>query len=618
MEIIANLSRVLRVMSQGTRFRSRFHDSPHRGEPRWRAGLWLCGLLSFGGVIVAGCGSQEPPRSTTKAPVASGSPVVSSASPKVLEPAQTPVKTAEAKPESVPSKESAATTTAAATATATPTATGHGDALFARHCAGCHGENGNGEGSVARFLYPKPRNLRLGKFKLITTTNSVPADDDLLRSISNGIPGSSMVAYGHLPLEERKALVEQVRALVRAGLEERLKKDAIEFGEEPDPTKIAADVKEKTKPGPVIEIPKDWPKDTAESVARGRALYAKVACASCHGETGKGDGIQEQKDETGMPIRPRDFTRGIFKGGRETAQLYARLALGVPGTPMPSTQYLKPLEIADLVSFTESLSDPSLSEKYQTARRRIVARKVDQAFADEVPDSAWTTATVAKVGVTPLWWRDFDAPELTVQAVHDGKDLAVRLTWLDPTRNDAAQWTDEFEDMAALQLFVGPLEPFLGMGANGAVVDMWHWRAGWEKTLSEENSLLDDYPFESAFYRDWAKSKGVKFPDFNTARAAGNLQAQPSQTHGVTGLTARGPGSSTYSPKASKLTKAKAKWSDGRWTLVLRRPLDPGPDAGVALAVGRGCSIAFALWDGAARDRNGQKLFSAWNDLVIE
>jgi hypothetical protein len=27
-------------------------------------------------------------------------------------------------------------------------------------------------------------------------------------------------------------------------------------------------------------------------------------------------------------------------------------------------------------------------------------------------------------------------------------------------------------------------------------------------------------------------------------------------------------------------------------------------------------TIAFALWDGAARDRNGQKLVSIWHDLA--
>jgi DMSO reductase family type II enzyme heme b subunit len=51
---------------------------------------------------------------------------------------------------------------------------------------------------------------------------------------------------------------------------------------------------------------------------------------------------------------------------------------------------------------------------------------------------------------------------------------------------------------------------------------------------------------------------------------------------------------------------------------VLRRPLAVKPDDGVSLKPGETCSIAFALWDGAARDRNGQKLISIWHDLKLE
>ena len=44
-----------------------------------------------------------------------------------------------------------------------------GKALFARHCANCHGEQGDGKGPAAVFLYPKPRDLTSGKFKVRTT-----------------------------------------------------------------------------------------------------------------------------------------------------------------------------------------------------------------------------------------------------------------------------------------------------------------------------------------------------------------------------------------------------------------------------------------------------------------
>ena len=71
-------------------------------------------------------------------------------------------------------------------------------------------------------------------------------------------------------------------------------------------------------------------------------------------------------------------------------------------------------------------------------------------------------------------------------------------------------------------------------------------------------------------------------------------------------------------PRTSQVVTAHGNWGAGRWTVVLRRPLHIPPDAGLALAPGARGSIAFALWDGAARDRNGQKLVSIWHDLTLE
>ena len=95
-------------------------------------------------------------------------------------------------------------------------------AALRRYCAACHGENGDGNGPAARFLYPKPRNFREGQFRLVTTTNRVPSDEDLMRVLERGMPGSAMFPLGHLAEADRKALVAHVRRLIREGLEDRL------------------------------------------------------------------------------------------------------------------------------------------------------------------------------------------------------------------------------------------------------------------------------------------------------------------------------------------------------------------------------------------------------------
>ncbi|MBV8488503.1 MAG: c-type cytochrome, partial [Planctomycetaceae bacterium] len=115
----------------------------------------------------------------------------------------------------------------------------NGPQLFGQYCAACHGENGDGNGLAARFLYPKPRNFREGQFRLVTTTNRVPSDEDLMRVVVRGMPGSAMFPLGHLGEAERKELVTHVRRLVRGGLEDRLRREAKEFGEEVVPEELA-------------------------------------------------------------------------------------------------------------------------------------------------------------------------------------------------------------------------------------------------------------------------------------------------------------------------------------------------------------------------------------------
>jgi hypothetical protein len=52
---------------------------------------------------------------------------------------------------------------------------------------------------------------------------------------------------------------------------------------------------------------------------------------------------------------------------------------------------------------------------------------------------------------------------------------------------------------------------------------------------------------------------------------------------------------------------------------LLRRSLSvPSPDDGIGLVAGQTAAVAFAVWDGEHRDRNGQKQVSIWQDLVLE
>jgi mono/diheme cytochrome c family protein len=501
---------------------------------------------------------------------------------------------------------------------------GRGRELYANYCAGCHGENGDGNGPAARFLDPKPRDFGEAKFRIITTTNQIPSDADLKRVVTNGMPGSAMFPFGHLDDADVTALVGEVRRLVRLGVEERLRKSAADSGDALDEKEMAELINTGTQPGDPVPVPDKLPEMTAESVRRGAELFRNTtaACAACHGEKGKGDGVQEQRNDNGMPTRPRDLTRGIFKGGRDPRQLYARIVRGLPGSPMPGNSFLKPADIGDLINHILSLSTAEDSARTQHRRQSIPAARVP-ALPE---DAAWPDAKALPTVVTPLWWRNYEEPALRVAALHDGRSLAIRLTWNDATRNDSAVRPQDFEDLAAVQLFKGSPEPFLGMGAVDKSLDVWLWRAGWLKKpagvadvdTAYPNMAVDLYPFERKGDGPRPHATERQDKDYLAALAVGNALADPSRPLSAASLTARGFGTLTMRPRPSQAVGATATWKDGRWTVVLRRPLNPGDGNGLALAAGDRVSVAFALWDGAARDRNGQKLVSIWHDLLIE
>lgn len=237
-----------------------------------------------------------------------------------------------------------------------------GVALYAHNCARCHGSRGTCDGATSPYLDPPARRFGQEKFMLASTPNGMATDEDLMYVITHGIPATAMPAFDHLPERDRKALVRHIRWMTRAGvyarLYQRAKKD--EPDADPDVAELSTAAAAQAPPAPAIEVPADLPPPTSDSITRGQQTFAKN-CATCHGPKGAGDGpqVKDMKNDNGRPTKPRDLARGIFKGGGEPGRLYVRIAVGMPGTPMPaSSGALKPDEIVDLVNFVRSLSHP--------------------------------------------------------------------------------------------------------------------------------------------------------------------------------------------------------------------------------------------------------------------
>lgn len=241
-----------------------------------------------------------------------------------------------------------------------------GQRVYVAECAGCHGLTGDGSGPASGVLNPRPRNFRKGVFKFRSTrTGERPVRSDIFRTITNGLAGSAMPNFRLIPEELRWDLVEYVRYLSMRGEFEQMMLDLAWSEEElPDAAEVAGIIRSRWDERNLRSVYPSVaePERDQASIERGRALFLdpqRGSCFSCHGATGRGDGptANDYKDDWGYPIRPRDFSQGVFRAGSAPQDLYLSIATGIGGTPMGSFEgVLKPEEIWDLVHYVQALA----------------------------------------------------------------------------------------------------------------------------------------------------------------------------------------------------------------------------------------------------------------------
>ena len=509
-----------------------------------------------------------------------------------------------------------------------------GKALFAKQCVICHGEAGDGQGKFAYLMNPRPRNFQKGKFKLATTQNQIPTDADLLRTISRGMPGSAMPPWGHLPLADLKALVKYVRQIRYRAAQAELEKEVADgtFTRQEMP----AELTKRTRPGPPLVIPPEPAFDNVQWF-RGRKIYLE-ACASCHGVDGQPVASAVKFDEEGYPVPPRSFVNGIFKGGSEGHQLYARIMMGMRGTPMPASRgNFSDDDAWDLIHYVQSLARKGAQERAQMHQGTFVAPIIRGSLPAGPLDPEWNQARPLYVALTPLWWTANRIEGLMVQALHNDTELSLRFSWLDPTVDDQAVRQTAFRDAVAIQFSLSPNPPFY-MGDRGkhGGVNIWMWKADRQKNIAGgyqdvdaafPNMVVDMYPEQQ--HSNAAAGKSCPFaaitthnPLFITAWGAGNLVANPMLKTPVESLVARGPGTLAGKPANIQLVRGQAVYQRGVWYVQLQRRmaftnLDRHGDERVFKA-GDYLPVSFAIWNGSAGDRDGKKNISIWQKLVIE
>jgi cytochrome c oxidase cbb3-type subunit 2 len=445
-----------------------------------------------------------------------------------------------------------------------------GKAVYDRWCAGCHGDTGAGDGPGANTMLPRPRDFTRGVYKIRTTASgAIPTDADILRVVDEGMPGTAMPGW-------RERLSERERGDVVAYL-----KSLSTFF---------------SQPASAIAIG-GAPDGGEQAIADGRATYRKLECFKCHGQAGRGDGPSAPtlEDDWDHPIRAADLTtRWAFRGGGTVEAIYARLRTGLDGTPMPSFAdaveqgLVTDEQLWHVAAYVASLS-PETPRVREVIRARLVA-----ALPSSPDDTAWARAepswipTVGQIVVKPRWF----APTVSgvwVQAVHDGRRLALRLVWHDPSRSPDPAWDEWLGRMAATMTDV-----------DGALAT----RQGADRLV------LQWAPQPDAADRPYFLGGSARRPVHAWRWTSAPDRVEVGGAQGLGTFAAAGP--------AGSVTHA-ARFADGAWRLQLVRALRPADTTGApTFTPGQAVPLALFVADGSNGEDDVRGAVSTWYAVHLD
>jgi DMSO reductase family type II enzyme heme b subunit len=284
--------------------------------------------------------------------------------------------------------------------------------VYDSRCAACHGTAGNGDGPLAPEVFPAPRDLAHGPYRLrATVSGGAPLDSDIIGVTAHGLGDTSMGRFLALGAQRLEDLAGYVQSLA--------------------PTLFA------TQAATIATTP--MPSESIVSLAtRGRAVYETAKCAECHGPGGRGDGpaAATLKDSAGHPSIATNLTkRWLFKGGGTAADVYRILTAGMDGTPMQAYPTMSPEDRWAVGYYIDRLAR-SRMRFAPTVQAAVVTEKLP------LDPSApfWKAALPALVPLgaqmeVPPYWSQPSVDQVEVVAAVNDDQFGILLIWDDRSRN---------------------------------------------------------------------------------------------------------------------------------------------------------------------------------------
>ena len=359
------------------------------------------------------------------------------------------------------------------------------------------------------------------------------------------------------------------------------------------------------RPPPALDFGR--PPGTSEAgLAEGREVYELLECFKCHGDAARGDGpsAPTMTDDWDFPIRPTDLSEPwFFNGGATVEDIYRRLQTGLDGTPMPSFSdaieggLITEEQLWRVAQYVGSLG----SHDRPRVREVIRAPRIEGSLPAGPDDESWGgveayyVPMVGQIIRRPRWFAP-TVDGLWAQAVHNGEELALRITWHDPSASPDSTW-QEWLDLVAATLTDadGPI-------ANIQGPDRLHvqWPVRIPDGLELPYFLGGDRKNPVEMWR-WTST-----PDQLETGTATGLDAFASRA--AAGAGGRG-GDVGHA----------ARYDAGEWRLQLTRPLATRDSTiSVAMVPGRTIPIAFFAADGSNGEGDIRGSVSAWYGIYLE
>ena len=450
-----------------------------------------------------------------------------------------------------------------------------GKEYYFKLCVHCHGEEGEGDGGASKHIFPQPRELSQGIFKFhATQTNTLPLDEDIVRTIKQGIPGTAMPAWDDILSDEI------INSIVKF-----IKTFSVRFGME--------------VPGRKIAISMEPPFDSL-SIAYGKKIYKELRCEKCHGENGSKEGELSKTLKTfrGTNWFVYDLRRkNFYKAGSSGSAIYRTLATGLDGSPMNAYDYISDFERWHLVHFLQSLHSIKKDETF-SAVNEIISRGIDRPITLHLEESIWEKALEIPISIRPLRARRNPVSHLTIRSVHNKKKIAIKIKWEDPTPDNILN--NNYVDQSAIQFAVDDSDiedsPFYGMGEKRKIVNIWHWKADVRQKIIKNGK---------------AKQKKIA----KNAKSLAGMFVNPFTESSVEEMNSRGIGALTVQPLEEQTLEGRGYWYDGYWNVVFIRNLEATSKWDIDFSDKDQVVLAFALWDGSKKEMSSNKMVSFWQTL---